>query len=126
MRAGSQISARVVVENNTGHAIRVSGCGTLFRVVLVSHSYHPVVAWPTCEQTFTIPAGEVSYPLTVEASYLACTQDRRRGGLRACLPGGGPPGLLPGPYHARLFQVGHLVPAPPAVKVRVTPSSPAS
>jgi hypothetical protein len=125
MTAGSQISARVVVENNTGHAIRVSGCGTLFQVALVSHSYHPAVAWPTCVQTFTIPVGEVSYPVTVEARYLACTLARPHSGLRACLPGKGLPGLPAGPYNARLFQVGDLVPAPPAIVVRVTPSGPA-
>jgi hypothetical protein len=60
MTAGSQISARVVVENNTGHAIRVPGCGTLFQVALVSHTYQPAVVWPTCVQTFTIPVGQVS------------------------------------------------------------------
>ena len=115
------MSGRVVVENNTGRAIQVSGCGTLFQVALVSDTYHPVVAWTTCARGFTIPAGQSSYPTTVEASYLACSQGRPHGGLRACLPGNQPPPLLPGLYHAKLFQVGHLVPVPPAITVRVTP-----
>ena len=123
--AGSQISGHVVVENNTGHAIRVSGCGTLFQVALVSKTYQPAVAWLACVQSFTIPVGEASYLVTVKASYLACSPGLRHGTLRACLPGKGPPGLPPGLYYARLFQVCHLLPVPPAIEVRVTPSRPA-
>jgi hypothetical protein len=125
MAAGSQISGHVVVENNTGHAIRVSGCGTLFQVALVSKTYQPAVAWLTCVQSFTIPVGEASYAVIVKASYLACSPGRRHRTLRACLPGKGPPGLPPGFYHARLFQAGQLLPVPPAIEVRVTPSRPA-
>jgi hypothetical protein len=120
------MSGHVVVENNAGHTIRVPGCVTLFQVALVSSKYRPAVAWFTCLQTFTIPVGESSYPVTVEASYRECSPNRPQGGLRACLPNRHPPPLPPGDYHARLFQAGHLVPVPPAMTVRVTPTEPAA
>lgn len=110
---------RVVVENNTGRAVHVAGCGTLFQVALTSKSYRPTVAWTTCVQTITIPAGQSSYRLTVRASYSECSQNARHDGLRACLPDGQPPPLPPGDYHAKLFQVRHLVPVPAAIMVRV-------
>ncbi len=118
------MSARVVVENNTGRAVHVPGCLTLFQVVLVNNKYHPTVAWPLCLQPFTIPIGESSYPATVEASYSECSSGRPHGVLRACLPNRHPPPLPPGDYRAMLFQAGHLVPVPPAITVRVTPPEP--
>jgi len=113
---------RVVVENDTGQSIRVPGCLTLFQVALASSKYHPAVAWPACTQVFTIPIGKSSYPATVEASYSACSPGRPQRGLRACLPTRYPPPLPPGDYHATLFQLGHLVPVPAAITVRVTPA----
>jgi hypothetical protein len=41
---------------------------------------------------------------------------------RACLPTRYPPPLPPGDYHATLFRLGHLVPVPAAITVRVTPA----
>jgi hypothetical protein len=115
------MSAHVLVENNTGRAIRVSGCLTLFQVALASSKYQPAMAWPACAQAFTIPAGQSSYPVTVRASYLECSAGRPQGAVRACLPNRRPPPLPPGDYHARLFQLGNLVPVPLAMTVRVTP-----
>jgi hypothetical protein len=122
MAAGSSMSGYVVVENNTGHAIRVSGCVNLFQVLLTSSTYRPTVAWFTCLQRFTIPAGESRYPVTLRASYSQCTQGRPQHGLRACRPDGRMPPLPPGTYHAKLFQVRNLVRVPPALTVRVTPA----
>jgi len=119
------MSGRVVVENTTGRAIFVSGCLGLFQVVLVNSAYRPAVGWLLCLQRFTIPAGQSAYPVTVAASYSTCSQGQPPGAARACLPGGHPPPLPPGVYHAVLFQARHLVPAPPAVTVRVTAPEPA-
>jgi hypothetical protein len=83
---------RVVVENTTGRALHVPGCWRLFQVALVSSTHRPAVAWLTCLQTFTIPAGQSSYPATVQASYSQCTPGRPRGGVRAA---GGHPRFLP-------------------------------
>lgn len=125
MRAGTQMPAHVVVENNTGHAIHAGGCGSLFQVDLVSRHYHPLVVWLTCLQSFTIPVGVSRYRVIVIASYSHCAQGRPQPGMKSCLRHGGAPPLPPGEYHATLFQSGHLVPAPPAIAVRVTPAAPA-
>ena len=118
MTAGSSMSGHVVVENDTGRAIRTSGCLTLFQVALAGSSYHPAIAWPACLQSFTV--GQSSYPVTVAASYGRCSQGRPSDAIKACLPGGQMPSLPPGTYRAVLFQVRHLVPVPPPVTVRVT------
>ncbi len=118
------MSGQVLVDNNTGHPIHTFGCVKLFQVVLTSSTYRPPVAWLTCLQRFTIPAGESRYPVTVSASYSRCRQGRPQHGLRACRPGGRMPPLPPGTYHAKLFQAGNLVPVPPALTVRVTPPMP--
>jgi hypothetical protein len=74
----TDVRSLVVVENNTGRAIHVFGCGTLFQVALVSSTYRPAIAWPGCLQPFTIPVGESSYPVTVGARYSQCHQGRRK------------------------------------------------
>src|SRR6266567_4659725 len=112
MTAGSSMSGHVVVENDTGRAIRASGCLTLFQVALAGSGYHPAIAWPACLQSFTIPAGQSSYPVTVAASYGQCSQGRPGDSVRACLPAGRPPALPPGIYRAVLFQVRRLIPVP--------------
>ena len=121
MTAGSSMSGLVVVQNNTGHPVRVGACGTPFEIALVSRSYRPSVAWSTCLQLIIIPVGESSYPVTLSASYLTCLEHGPRGTLKGCLAGGKVPALPPGTYRARLFQLGHLVPLPPTIKIRVTP-----
>lgn len=122
MAAGSSMTGQVLVENHTGHAIHTFGCLSLFQVALASGSYLPTVAWASCLQRFTIPAGQARYRVTVTANYSQCSQSRPRHGLRACLPGGRMPPLPPGTYHARLYQARPLVRVPPAITVRVMPA----
>lgn len=121
MIAGSQMTAHVVVNNFTGHAIHEQGCLSLFQVALTSSTYHPDVVWLDCLQLLTIPAGRTSYAVKVQATYLSC-QGHARAGLKACLPGKQKmPPLPPGHYKAELFtHVRDLAPAPPAIPVRVT------
>jgi hypothetical protein len=114
------MSGNVLVENNTGHAIHAFGCLTLFQVLLTSSRYRPTVGWLLCLQPFTIPVGGSRYPITVSGSYNQCGQGRPQHGIKPCLPGGRPPPLPPGNYHAKLFQVSDLVQVPPAIMVRVT------
>jgi hypothetical protein len=122
VKAGSQLTGHVVIDNTTGHAIRTAGCGALFTVALASKSYHPVVASLSCLQFFTIPAGTSSYRVHVLASYLACSVGHSGGGLPVCLPGRKAPPLPPGSYRAKLFfEVRQFAPAPPAIPVKVIP-----
>jgi len=122
MTQGSQMTARVVVTNNTGHVIHEWGCGSLFQVALTSSSYRPDVAWLTCLQSLTIPVGKTSYAVQVRATYLSCGQGLERAGTKPCLRGKQKmPPLPAGHYKAKLFmQVRKLGPAPPAIPVRVT------
>jgi len=118
------MSGRLIVENNTGRAMRAWGCGTLFQVALTSRTYQPAIAWQLCAQSFTIQAGRSSYRVRVYASYSQCGRGFRQGASKACLPGGRPPPLPPGDYQAILFQVRHLIQAPPPVPVRVVQPAP--
>ena len=114
------MTGEVLVDNDTGHAVHVTGCLALFQVVLTSSTYRPAVAWAACLQQFTIPAGQTRYRVALRASYSQCSQGRPLDGLKACLPDGRPPPLPPGTYNARLYQARGLVRVPPALTVRVT------
>jgi hypothetical protein len=120
MKAGGGISGQVVVENRTGQALRVTGCGGIFQVALTSSTYHPMVAWPACLQRITIPSGRSTYPVSVFASYEECGMSGPSGTMTACLPTGSPP-LPPGSYEATTFEDGGAIPAPSSVAVTVTP-----
>ena len=122
LAAGSSMPAQIVVDNRTGHAIHVPGCGSLFQLALDSNSYHPEPLWPACLQAFTIAIGKSSYPVTLTASYYVCGGVASTG-IPACLPDGQPPPLPAGGYRAVLFQSSHIVSAPAPIPVRVTPRS---
>src|SRR5690242_13765813 len=99
MTAGSQMTANVVLNNNTGHALHELGCLSLFQVALTSSTYHPDVSWLTCLQMLTIPAGKTSYTVKVQATYLSCSQGHTQPYLKPCLPGEHKmPPLPPGRY----------------------------
>ena len=120
------MSGHVLVDNTTGHAVHVFGCGSLFQVLLTSRPYRPSVRWFTCLRRFAIAAGESRYAVTVQASYGECGQGRPHHGLKPCLPAGRMPPLPPGTYHAELFQSDDLVRVPRALTVRVTSPMPFS
>ena len=115
MTAGSSISGQVIVDNNTGRAIHGGDCGSPFAVALGSDTVKPSVAWPQCLESFTVPTGQSSWPVTVTARYSECG-----GGIRRCT-NGRPPSLPPGYYRAMLFQSPHLVPSPTPITVHVMP-----
>jgi heat shock protein HslJ len=120
MNAGSKMTAHVVVENDTGHEVRATGCGGLFGVGLRNAKIPQDVIFPSCAQDFTIPVGESSYPVQVLAEYYACDAAGDQG-LQRCLANGGAPPLPPGIYQATLFQASPVVPAPPPIDVNVVP-----
>lgn len=115
MTTGSSMTGHLLLDNSTGHAIHVPGCHSLFQVALTSSTYRPTVAWSTCLQRLTIPAGHTSYRILLRASYSQCGRGPQHNGLKECLPGGRMPPLSPGIYHARLFQARTLVRIPPAL-----------
>ena len=111
------MSAKVIVENDTGRPLHESGCISPFAVALGNDRYAPTIAWATCLQPFTFPVGQSIWRVTVVASYLECGPGRH---LVHCR-NGHPPPLPPGNYRAMLFQSSHIVPNPPPIRVRVTP-----
>ena len=121
MTAGSSMTGYVLVENTTGHAIGVAGCGSLFQVLLTSRDYRPIAVWPTCLQLFTIPVGQTRYRVPVSASYSQCSQGRGQDGVKACPPGPRMPPLPGGTYRAQLLQSARLIRVPPAPTVDVIP-----
>jgi hypothetical protein len=118
MEAGSSMPAQIVVDNRTGHALHVKGCGSPFQLGLESRIYHAEPGWPLCLQTLTIAIGKSSYPDTITASYYDCGPVAQ-GNSRACLHGRPPP-LPAGEYRAVLFQSPQIVSAPAPIPVRVT------
>jgi hypothetical protein len=120
MSAGSSISGRVIVENDTGAPLRVAGCGEIFQLALTNDSIKPDVAWRACLQFFTIPVGASSYPVTIRASYNSCSATPQPG-VTSCLPDNQPPPLPAGEYHAVLFQSGTVAATPPPLSIEVTP-----
>jgi len=122
MTAGSSMTGHVIVENNTGGALHAIGCIDHFSVSLNNAKIHQVWGAAECLGTFTFPAGESSYQVTVQATYLGCGGSPL-GDNPPCVNVHGhtePPPLPPGDYEAKLFQSGNVVPTPPPITVRVT------
>jgi hypothetical protein len=118
--AGSTMSGRVVVDNLTGVALHGTGCGSLFAVALGNDQVQQTISRLDCLQDFTIPTGTSSYPVTVYATYLFCSEGPPPTAAPPCLPGSQMPPLPPGHYRATLDQQSTVVPAPPAISVRVS------
>jgi hypothetical protein len=121
MPAGSYLAGRVIVQNNTGHALHPTGCGSLFSVFLSNASTTPHPFFCGGLQVFTIPVGGSSYPISVAATYLQCAGPLGNG--RPCAQRNGHsvmPSLPPGEYRATLWP--SIVPTPPAITVRVVAS----
>lgn len=121
--AGETLSGRLVVTNNTGHDVKVIGCGSIFQVALANDAYEPEITWPACAQEITVPDGESTYPMSVQARRNVCTNGPASSSTPTCEPDGSPPPLPPGDYEARLYQGSDpyvVVPDPPPVDVRVT------
>jgi heat shock protein HslJ len=123
MVAGTHMNGRVVVDNETEHVIKASGCGSLFAVLLTNATYHPDPFWTSCLQELDVPTGVSTYPAFVSATTNNCTNAQPTGGIPLCSPPNSPPPLPPGRYEARLFQSAQVVPDPPAVPVEVVASS---
>jgi len=117
MIAGSTMPAKVVVENNTGHEIHETKCGSFFQIGLQNGEIKFDGIWPQCAEPFTIPTGESTYAVTVSAAYQTCSASGALG-TPPCLRTGMPP-LPPGQYKAALFQSSPVVTAPLPIDVKV-------
>lgn len=119
VESGSALSGRVVVQNDTGRPVNTTMCGSFFRVALASPDYEPEISWPLCAAPFTIPTGESSYAVTVQARHLGCNPaDPPPPGQVTCTADGPPP-LPPGDYEATIYQSEDLMPGAAPIGVRV-------
>jgi hypothetical protein len=111
--------AHIIVDNRTGHAIHVNGCGQLFELALGNSSHPAEAGWPPCLMTLTLAAGTTSYPWTIRATYDSC------GGVgadvHACLPHNQSPPLPAGDYDVVLCQQTNTFSAPAPIPIRLTP-----
>jgi hypothetical protein len=122
MIAGSSMSGHVIVKNNTGQALHVTGCISLFGIALSNSKIHQAVAFRLCAQRFTIAVGESSHRVSVYATYSGCSETGQpQGADPRCLPNNPLPSLPSGRYEATLVQSSVIVPTPPPIAVRVTP-----
>lgn len=104
MAAGSTIAGTVQVYNNSAEPIERTTCGSYFVALLESEVATQTLFRPACLQSFVIPSGSSSYPVTVKATYLTCNNGEASDVVPACLPDGTMPALPPGIYEARVDQ----------------------
>jgi hypothetical protein len=110
--------AHVVISNNTRNALHVEGCLSLFGIALGNDTVHPEGFWNTCARLFTIPVGESTYAVTVDANYQTCGGEPEDH-VPACGPTGAAP-LPPGDYQAEFLQVHKIAEVPNPIPVHVT------
>lgn len=111
--AGGTLTGKVVVENNTGAAVRAITCG-IYQAALASNSYQPNIPWTACAILTMVPVGRSSYPVTILARYYDC------------VPNNSPPcvdqePLPPGIYQVKVSAGSLTLPLPAPVEVTVTP-----
>jgi hypothetical protein len=121
--AGTPIKATLIVTYRGRAPINLThGCRPQYAVVVTNHRFPPAVAFPTdCALLpFIIKPGENRLGVTVETSYLSCSEVASQATRRspACLPGRQPmPPLPAGHYEAVLVGDGLPLPAPAPVPV---------
>jgi hypothetical protein len=118
LRAGDQMAGEVVVDNDTGEPIEVSGCNSFYVVALSNDSHTQSIGRNDCLEWFTIPLGTSRWPVLVMGTFTQCY-----GGPGGdCLPGGGVPPLPKGTYRAEVQDYGdhdRPIPIPDPVTITV-------
>lgn len=124
VRAGAPIRGTLVVTNTTKHTVGAPpGCATSYEVVLTSPTYHPMVAWPAVcaynrRSAISFHPGDTKIAITVQTTYLACSQQAAPGSVTPlCGEGGQVPPLPAGVYHTELVSSGNFLPVCPSVQV---------
>ncbi|RNI21276.1 hypothetical protein EFY87_11305 [Flexivirga caeni] len=118
MRAGDTLTAWVVVDNASGHALQFLGCGPPFDLLLGDSNYQQQAVQPLCAEQITIPTGNSSYRTSIMASYSTCSPESDQD-TPACGPDGNPPPLPAGHYTVSSVAVSPKLPVPPSVALTV-------
>ena len=119
--SGSVVTAHLVIENRTRHAIPVIDCNDeMFQVLLVNRTYPLGPDWQQCAGRDSIPPGVSVRATRVQASVNTCVAGRTTvPAVFRCTSRGTVPALPPGTYHARVFAVHPDLPSAPEVTVQV-------
>ena len=125
LRAGQTMPATVVIDNNTGAPLRLTGpnnCKPRFAIALGGGRFPPKVLFPAdcLDGPLVIPRGETRFNRKVDARTSGCSS-QPQGPPPRCLATGGPPPLPPGTYLIQWFDDGTGLPAPKAEPIRVVP-----
>ncbi len=125
--SGTVIHGTLVVENRSGHQIALldpHGCQPSMAVALTSATLAPVVGFSAIciGRPLVLYPGATRFPADVITTALGCipgTTSDASASVPACLPGGGPPPLATGTYHAVLVGRGLALP-PASIKVTLS------
>mgnify|MGYP005814740029 CR=1 FL=1 len=149
--AGTAIEGVVILDNDTGEAFEVDGCGSLYAAGLASDTMPASIAVPYCLSKLAVPAGESRHPVSIPTTYLSCIRAEERADVAAnvddpetaatilaqpdcvvdpdTVPPPGetiayvPPPLPPGQYRVEVLAPSG-VPAPEPVDVTLTEGAP--
>lgn len=114
------MTAQLIVQNNTGHALHFIGCGAPFQILLSGPDDKPTPAWAGCATRMTVRVGTSTYRVPVKATYNACTSDGGNG-TPACGSDGKPPPLPAGDYVVTTYAVSTKLPVPSEASLTVVP-----
>lgn len=130
VRSGTPINGTLVVTNSTHHNVGAPpGCAISYQVVLTNSNYRPMVVWPAVcaysrRSTISFHPGETKIAITVQTTYLACSQRQTPGSdVPMCGQGGQVPPLPAGVYYTELVSTGNFPPAPPPDQVTLLSAS---
>lgn len=116
-----ELTATVVVSNNTGHPIAIGYCGNEFAVGLESDEVDQSLAFPACREEGAIVPGTSRFHVRILTTYGSCTAaPDPTPPTVACLSGGGIPALPPGEYRTHLYPPDGIDADAPPVTVTLT------
>lgn len=116
LRSGTNLSARLTLDNRTGHNVKISGCpgDQIFALGLENSrvKFDPIVSSVECY--ITIHRGINHFPMVIYASYQGCSGGGPGVKLPVCLKGLSSiaPKLPIGRYHTVLLWPGNQLPLP--------------
>jgi hypothetical protein len=105
LRVGAAMHATVVITNHTGHALEGTKCGAPFLISLRSERAYQEANFPLCAETYSLPVGRSTYPVTISSHFSTCTHDPNARlsddrSMPHCLAAGRLPPLPKGKYRA--------------------------
>lgn len=121
IHAGDQMEITLVIQNATGRALELSGCGSPFTIGLRRGDQYFAPGQASCLEGFTIPTGMSVRPVTLFASRMGCTSDLTAPAVERCQADGSPVDLDAGEYEVVLESPDGFDAVPPRRTIEVVP-----